>query len=162
MKKIFTFILVLLLCGCNVKKTTDSNDDKYLNMIDTINDHQVFSDSSAFFDISGDVAKTNDGYRYYVIIDNPRNAMYGIEAIAIEKGFNYSLNMAANVGIFEDISYNMLPGQANVDKGYVSGLSISGITTNENPTIYVMVQWYSAKQEIHQEFFELNLTFEEE
>lgn len=163
MKKVITLIVVLfILCGCTIEKKKDNKDEKYLDLIETLNDRTVFSDSSNYFSITADIAKTNDAYRYYVIIDNPKSAMYGIEAVAVEKGVNYTLNMAANIGVFEDTQYNMIPGQANVDKGYVNGLTISGVSASSNPTLYVLVQWYSQSQEIHQEFFELKTNFEEE
>ena len=163
MKKLITILLVLfILCGCQLNKQTNDKDENYLNLIDTLKDRSVFASESDSFDIELQVAKTNDAYRFYVIIDNPNYAMYGVEAIAVEKGVDYSLNMAANVGVFEDIEYNMVPGQANPDKGYVTGLSISGVTASSTPTIHVLVQWYSKKQEVHQEFIELTGNFEEE
>lgn len=163
MKKILSLIVILLiLCGCNFNKKTDNSDERYLDLIETLNDRTVFATSSNYFSITTDIAQTNDAYRYYVIIDNPKNAMYGIEAVAVEKGVNYTLNMAANVGVFEETEYNMIPGQADVEKGYVNGLNISGVSASSNPTLYVLVQWYSQSQEIHQEFFELNVNFEEQ
>ena len=163
MKKFLVVIVsLLLLCGCEIKKQTNSNDDKYLNLIETLNDRTTFLESSEFFDITTDIAKTNDAYRYYVIIDNPKNAMYDVEAVAVERGVNYTLNMAANIGVFEEMDYNLLPGQANPSKGYVSGLSISGVSSTPNPTLYLVVQWYSSKQDIHQEFYQLEVNFEEE
>lgn len=152
----------MILCGCQLDSSTSKNDEEYLNLIETLNDRTTFVEASNVFDINLEVAKTNEGYRYYVIIDNPKNAMYGVGAIAVEKGFDYTLNMAANVGIFEDVEYNLVPGQADPNKGYVTGLSISGTTTNAEPTLHVLVQWYSKKQEVHQEFFELTGSFEEE
>lgn len=153
---------MLLLCGCDFKKQTNSNDDKYLNLIETLNDRTIFAENSEYFNITTDVAKTNDAYRYYVIIDNPKNAMYDVEIVAVEKGVNYTLNMAANIGVFEETSYNLIPGQSYPDKGYVSGLSISGVSSSANPTLYLVVQWYSNKQEIHQEFYQLNVSSEGE
>ena len=67
--------------------------------------------------------------------------MYDIEAIAIEKGVDYSNTMTANIGIFESDEYHMVPNQSDIDLGYVKGVSISGFTTTENPTLYVLVQW---------------------
>ena len=149
-----------MLSGCSINKSEDNTQENYLNLIETLNEHTTFSETSNNFSIACDIAKTDDAYRYYVIIDNPRNAMYGVEAVAIEKGVDYSLNMAANVGIFENREYNLVPGLADKDKGYVSGLSISAISATPNPELYVLVQWHSKKQEVHQEFFKLNAVFE--
>lgn len=155
MKKIIILIVsLLLLTGCNTKPEEDVNKEKYLNLVDTITNHDqsLFNSSSNYFDITYELTKVSEGYRYFITIDKPKNAMYGVEVVACEKGVNYTLNMAANAGIFEDNEYNMLPGQALADKGYVSGITISGLTSIENPTIYLLVQWHSKKQDVHQEF----------
>lgn len=163
MKKLLTIIFVLLIIsGCSIQKKTNSSDEKYMDLIQTLNERASFSSASQSFSINAEVAKINDAYRYYITIDEPKNAMYGIEIIAIEKGVDYSSNMAANVGIFEENEYNMIPFQSRVDKGYVNGLTVSGVSSNSNPTLYVLVEWYSKRQEIHQEFIELTCEYEAE
>lgn len=155
MKKYLTIILILLvLFGC-AKNNSIDYEDRYYNMIETINERKSFLKKSDNFDITTEISEIENGYRYYVIIDNPRIAMYGIEMIAIEKDVDYSQTMAANIGILEDASYNMIPGQSNPDKGYVAGISISGTTQNEETTLYVLVHWYGKNQNVVQEFFEL-------
>jgi len=151
----------MILTGCNVKTVKTGYNERYLDMIETLNARNSFANLSDHFDISTDIASTNNGYRYYVFVDNPRVAMYGIEIIAIEKGKDYKTNMAANVGILDDSDYSMIPGQVNIDKGYVAGLSISGTTDVPNPTLYVMVNWHGINQDIIQEFFVLNVDLEE-
>lgn len=152
-----------MLSACSIGKTKNKNDETYLNLADSLTNH-VFSNcesnSCAYtnkFNVSYEIASTNDGYRFYVIIDKPRNAMYGIQVLAAENGIDSSINMAANAGIFEDGEYNMLPGQVNFEKGYVNGISVSGVTSSNTPTINVLVQWYSKKQEVLQEY--LSYTF---
>ena len=54
---------------------------------------------------------------------------------------DYSQTMAANVGIFEGVSYAMIPNQTNVDAGYVGGLSISGLTDHAPCRVLVMVRY---------------------
>lgn len=163
MKKLITILLVaFILCGCDINKKEASGEEQYLDLIETLNERTVFASTSNSFSITTDIAKTNEAYRYYVTIDNPKNAMYGVKVIAIEKGINYVENMAANVGIFSDEEYNMLPGQTDVSKGYVSGLTVSGISKIDQPTLYVLVEWYSKKQEIHQEFIQLDVVYEAE
>ena len=93
------------------------------------------------FDLRWEIAKTDEGYRYYVFIDNPRSALYNIKAIAVEDNSDYTKNMAANIGIFETKRYNMIPNQSKVEDGYVSGISISGISSNSQINLRVLVQW---------------------
>ena len=144
-----------MLCSCSLFNSKTDYEEKYINLIDAINERTEFSTFSSYFTISTDINKIDDSsYRYFVIVDNPRVAMYGVEIIAVEKGINYANNMAANVGVLDDTSYHMIPGQTRVEKGYVKGLTVSGISASENPTIDVLVQWHGKDQNVTQEFFE--------
>ena len=129
LNKIIVIFSIVLLCGCDFipGKTPDAN-DRYFFLIDMLNEHETFADASRYFAIDVEMAKIENGYRYYIIVDDPQLAMYDIELIAIEKGVDYSQNMAANVGVFEDTQYNMIPNQSNAEDGYVKGLIASGVS----------------------------------
>ena len=160
-KLVIIFSILLCLFGCSSNETTDVSTERYLNLINIINENDVFLEESNYYDISVEMAKIDDGYRYYVIIDNANISMYNIEALAIEKNVDYSEKMAANIGIFEETEYNMVPNQTNPDKGYVQGLVASGLTDKAKTTIYIMVQWYDkdyANQ--YREFFKLKVEYE--
>ncbi len=165
-KKIIAFSLVLMvfLCGCNSQDTINpSANERYTDMIKQLQDRDIFSTSSELFDINVDISAINDGYRYYIIIDNPKVAMYDIEAIAIEKGIDYTSVMAANIGLFEDESYSMIPGQTYVEKGFVKGISISGVSENEKPTLYLLISWHNKDLSItKKEYFKLDIKEENE
>ena len=82
--------------------------------------------------------------------------MYNVEAIAIESDIDYSNEMAANIGLFEDTKYSMIPNQTNASKGFVKGINISGVTVNENPVLYVLVTWTNKDASVtKREFFKL-------
>lgn len=138
---------MLFLTACSTSKSYDSKtetnpDDRYLDMVSLIHDNMATANtSSKYFDVTFEMSKINDGYRYYCVIDNPKIAMYDVEALAIEPDVNYRKVMAANIGVFDEKVYNMIPGQVDTDKGYVSGISISGISDKEETTLYVLVQW---------------------
>lgn len=157
MKKIILLIsLLLLLNGCALLPEKDDNDVLYLSLIDSLNlrDSSGFIAKSEIFDVTFELSELNNGYRYYVTIDNPKYAMYGVSILAIEDGVDYSDKMAANAGVFEDNDYYLIPGQANPSKGYVKGISISGISNSleEKPKLKVIVQWHSSKQDVRQVF----------
>lgn len=135
-------MIVGILCGCSKANSSKSTAaERYFDMIDVLKNNEKFDETSNYFDISYEASKINDGYRYYVFVDNPRIAMYDIKMIVIEDGVDYSEVMAGNIGIFEDSSYNMIPNQTNIDKGFVKGLSVSGITDSADTTLKVMVTW---------------------
>ncbi|MDO4500707.1 MAG: hypothetical protein Q4B60_05460 [Erysipelotrichaceae bacterium] len=161
MKKILISILILFgLVGCKSNKTIDNfKRDKYNSMISLLNEHLEYKDASEFFDVSVDITPIEEGYRFYIVIDNAKVAMYDVEAIAIEKDVDYTNTMAANIGIFEDSDYSLIPNQVNVDGGYVKGLSISGITVNPNSNYYLLVQWHNKDLSItSREFIKLNIS----
>ena len=163
MKKILLILLLLCLCGCDKigEEKVDPN-QKYADIIENIQEHEEFLDSSDYYDISADIASIDGAYRFYVTIDNPRAAIYDIEVIAIEEGKDYSTTMAANVGIFEDIDYAMIPNQANPDKGYVKGLVISATTENPETTLYINVSFKNEDYSLtHSEYIKLDVKYGE-
>ncbi|MBO4919983.1 MAG: hypothetical protein J5365_07500 [Erysipelotrichaceae bacterium] len=162
-KKIVSLLyLLILLCSCSEvgKEKADPN-ERYIYMIETLQEHELFVQTSSYFDINADMAKIEGGYRYYITIDNPRLAMYDVELLAIEKGVDYLNNMAANVGIFEKSKYNMIPNQSNPEKGYVKGIVASGVSSSPETTLYIFVQFKNADHtSAHSEYFKLDVSYE--
>ncbi len=163
-KKIISFLLVaFLLTACSSDSTINkSASERYNSMIEQLSSRTDFKTSSEYFDISFDVASIDGGYRFYITIDNVKVAMYNVEAIAIEENVDYSNTMAANIGLFEDVKYSLIPNQSNVDKGFVKGINISGITENANPTLYILVVWSNKDLSItKREFIKVGASNEE-
>lgn len=142
-KKIISILLVVfLLSACSSDSTINkSASERYNSMIEQLSSRTDFKSTSEYFDISFDIASIENGYRFYISIDEPKVAMYNIEAIAIEANVDYSNIMAANIGLFEDEKYSLIPNQSYADKGFVKGVNISGTSENANPTLYVLVVW---------------------
>lgn len=167
MKKIIIFLFtILILIGCeDIVRSNNSNDSstiRYYDMIELIDSNTNFSYASNYFDISGDISKIDEGYRYYVFVDDPKIAMYDIEVMTIEKGVDYTNKMTANIGIFESEEYHMIPNQSDKKLGYVKGLSISGVTDKANVSLYVLVQWKNKnKNNTYREFLKLDLRYGE-
>jgi len=161
-KILIVFLVSLILCGCSEigKQDVDPN-QRYYALIETIKERDSFLDVSNYYDLSVEMAKIDDGYRYYVTIDNPRAALYDVEAMAIEKDVDYTDKMAANVGVFEDSVYSMIPNQKNPDKGYVTGLVMSGVCESEEITLYIYISFKNEDYSvIHNEYFKVDVTYE--
>ena len=114
----------------------------YFDFMKLLQEREEFTSSSLNYNISSEITSIGDNqYRYFVTIDKPKIAMYDIEIMAIEQGKDYSDNIAASAGILSTIQYNMIPNQSKVEDGYVSGISISGISSNSQINLRVLVQW---------------------
>ena len=150
--------MLLCLCACNNGEASVSGNEKYIDYCDLLSEHSEFIERSEYFDISTDITPIEDGYRFYVIIDNPKVAMYAVEVIAVEDGVDYTKTMAANIGIFEDTAYTLIPNQANVEQGFVKGISISGISENPNPQLKLLIEWSNKDLSFtHREFILVNI-----
>lgn len=170
-KTIIISLLLICLCACDkIGSNKVDTTQRYKTIVESIIEHDSFQSSSDYFNISAEVAKINDGYRYYVTIDKPRVALYDVEAVALSMDSDiYSdettidKNMTANVGIFEDKIYNMVPNQVNVDEGYVEGVVISGITTVPQTNLLVYVSFNNKDySQNHTEYFSIDATLAEE
>ena len=151
MKKLV--LLLLLVCSlnaCAVEVEKDISDEqRYFDLIEVIRSDQKFLEQSQYFEISTDMARIDNGYRYYIFIDNPRIALYEIEAMALVDGVDYHKVVAPSIGVLEDAIYNMVPNQTNTDKNYVKGLVLSGDCTTPNINLKMIVRW---KDKTHSEY----------
>ncbi|MBN2849594.1 MAG: hypothetical protein JXK92_02975, partial [Erysipelotrichaceae bacterium] len=90
MKKIVSACLVLLLAvGCQsaTDKQYEANLQRYDAYYTAILNNDKFQGSSEYFDIFAVMNKLSDTeYRYDVIVDSPRVAMYDVEILVIENG----------------------------------------------------------------------------
>jgi len=163
MKKILICLLTLfILVGCDLKKdeTSESKNEKYFDYCDLLSHRATFNSKSELFNISSELSKIDTGgYRYFIVIDDAKTAMYNIEAIALVKDSDYKTNMAANIGIFEDKKYSIIPNQVNVADDFVKGVTISGLTDQSDCVIYLLVQWTNKDMTItNREFVSIYLT----
>ena len=145
MKKIISILFLLcLIAGCSTKEVSSVDaKQKYLSYIGVLNEQNVFSAGSEYFDVDCELSKIENGYRYFITIDKPRISMYDILTIAIEDGVDYGSTMAACSGIF-DTKYNMVPNQVKTDDGFVKGIVISGISDKNSTVIKLYVEYKNA------------------
>jgi hypothetical protein len=159
-------ILTMILSGCQWFDNDDIDEAKfqrYSAYYTSIFDNDRFVLASEYYDLEVAMNKIGeDEYRYDVIIDSPKIAMYAIEVMIIENNITPEVanKMMPTLGIFENVEYNLIPYQVNVDKGYVKGLIVSGISQQPSINLKIMVLWRDyAKLLVTREFFEVNKTF---
>ena len=111
-----------------------------------IMNNELFVESSNYFDITTVVNQLgNNEYRYDVIIDNPKIAMYDINALVIENNqelFNDAEDSVMPLIISTSNSpIHLIPFQVNIAEGYVKGIVLSGIVAEIPFNAKILVTW---------------------
>ena len=104
-------------------------------------------------------------YRYDVIIDSPRVAMYDVEVLVIENGKSLEIadEIMPCIGLFEDHDFNLVPYQINLDAGFAEGFGLNGLVENPIVNLKVMVVWKDyAKVQQKREYFDLTVQYSEQ
>lgn len=156
MKKILISILCfIMLCGCSKTQLAQGDVDEYKTYYNTVIENVTFNQTSLYFDVSSEMVQVEDGtYRYYIVIDNPKLAMYNIVTIAVENDTPYEQadGMMPSMGIFDD-SKSMIPYQVNSENGFVKGIALSGDSEQSSINIKLLVQWTdSSKKNTKREY----------
>lgn len=148
MRKVFPLILcmLLLLSGCNKRSKQEEESMKnYETFINAVINNKGIETKSIPFDYRLVQQKLDDGsYEYEVQIDNPRVAMYDIQAIAVNQANDSNTNVYPCIGILgKDISesFNLIPYQSNPNLDYWKGIGLNGISKDKQFTLNVMVSW---------------------
>ncbi len=167
MRKKLTAVLaaVLILAGCRSGKNTDTGMVNYEGYFRAVEANAKFEESSLYYTVSTEMNQMADGtYRYYLIIDEPKIAMYDIVILAVENNaeFERTSKMMPSSGIFDD-AVSMIPGQVNSAAGYVKGIALSGETDQPTVELRVQVRWNDKnRQKETREFLTVTAAMEAE
>lgn len=169
MRKLTLFvILALILTGCQWFDNDEIDKAKfqrYSAYYTSIFDNDRFVTASQYYDLEVVMNKIGETeYRYDVIIDSPKIAMYAIEIMVVENNITpeAASKMMPTIGIFESLEYNLIPYQVNVDKGYVKGLIVSGVSNMPSINLKIMVLWRDyAKLQVTREFFDISKSYDD-
>ncbi|TFG81735.1 MAG: hypothetical protein E4G74_03730, partial [Erysipelotrichales bacterium] len=168
MRKICLALLILIAasaCQSATEKQYAANLQRYNAYYTAILNNDKFLGDSGNFDIEVVMNRLSDTeYRYDLIVDNPRIAMYNIEILVIESGKSLEISdqIMPNVGIFEGDEYNMVPYQINLESGFSQGFDLSGTVTKPEVSLKVLVIWHDyAKVLQKREYFDLIAQYSE-
>lgn len=159
-------ICMLFLSGCHTQKkvgttVSKAKQEEYETYYNAVLENPVFAESSPDFDISLEMNQVPDGtYRYYVILDHAKTAMYDVVMIAVENDTPYDSadKMMPSSGIFED-PVSLIPGQVNKKDGYAKGIVLSGETDQKSVNLKILTEWSNQDHtEKSREFLSFHLT----
>lgn len=165
MKKLLKVILccgMLMACGCSQKNQTTAEDMvEYETYYTAICDNIDFITESQNYSCELEMTQVEDGsYRYYVVLDQPKIAMYNITAMIVENDIAYSDTdkMMPSIGIFDD-QKSMIPNQVDSENGFVKGIALSGESSEATIQLKVLVQWTDkTKKSVSREFLSYTLS----
>ncbi len=166
MRKILLALFIVFsasACQSAAQKQYAANVQKYNAYYTAILNNDKFLSDSGNYDITAVMNKLSaTEYRYDVIIDNPRIAMFDVEILVIEndKSLEISSQVMPSVGLFENEEYNLVPFQVNLKDGFTKGFGLSGTVKTPAIDLKVMVVWRDyAKVSQNREYFDLKIQF---
>ncbi len=167
MKRITVLILaILLLTGCTnrAKQMDEEKYNVYLTNYQSILDSEEKKSSSPNFDIQLVRNDLVDKYRYDLIIDNPKIALYNVKVLMIVDNTTRTIEtdrMMPSLGMLENREYNLIPYQVDLSKNCYAGLNLSVLDYEPNIHVSVMVSYTNRdKNKNYREFFRLTWTDE--
>ncbi len=123
-KRLCLFFIIIFIGGCYNNQLT-AEEKEYYQLVDELKkiNHNQFSENFPF-DINVYFDKIMESeIRYEVVIDNPRNIINNIKAIAIH---DYETNdVFPNTGIFDE-PFSMNPLVVDLKANYVKGVILIG------------------------------------
>lgn len=163
--KIMLVALLLLVSACSKSTNVveEQNLARYKAYYALIFDNDRFIREPQHFDLDVVFSEIEGQYRYDIIVDNPRIAMYDVEIMVVEDdlGFQATRRMMPSFGIFESNKNNMIPNQVDSENGYVKGMIVSGMLDKKVVELKIMVGWRDySKLNSHREFFIRNLDYD--
>ena len=168
MKKLFyVLIALLLLTGCkNETKLMDEEKYRaYITNYQSILDSEEKNTSSPNFDIKLVRNSLEEEYRYDLIIDNPRIAMYEVKVLMIVENTTRTIEtdrMMPSLGILEDRVYNLIPYQVDLSNNCYAGLNLSVLDPDPSIHVGVLVSYTNSERNRNfREFFRLAVTEQE-
>lgn len=164
MRIIIVMTMLLMLSACS--KSSERNDQfftKYESAYETLASHEKLENSSDYFNLEVVTNKIEDGnFRVDLILDNPQVAMYNVEMLVElnPTGLTQYDEVLPSLGIVDDLKYNLIPNQVNIDNGFYEGLILSGISDQSKGTLKLSVSWSNyASTKQFEEFIQLPYDF---
>ena len=86
----------------------------------------------------------NEGYRYEMLIDEPKQNMYNIKAISYSP--SCLDDYQPTIGYFDKETYSMIPGIVDKKKNIYKGITLSG-RVKKKETLKVLIKFHTKKSQ---------------
>ena len=142
MKKLLLVILCLFMTACGTKtKDSDISDavlKKYKEDLLYIKKAEKFDNCSDKMNIKLYYTEINKGYRYEMVIDEPKQNMYNIKSISYSS--SCLDDYQPTIGYFDKETYSMIPGVVDKKKNIYKGITLSG-RVKKKETLKVLIEF---------------------
>lgn len=156
------FLILMLMSGCASGISADQlKIETYKTMYTDILNATGFKTASDYFAVSATLSVLGSGsYRYDVIVDEAKVAMFDVEILLIQDDGSLVISdtMMPSLGIFEDKTYDMIPYQVNKEANVVQGIDLNGLSSTLPVRLKMVVQWKDANSTVFKEYFRFELT----
>lgn len=148
MKKLLLVILCLFMTACGTKtKDSDISDNvlkKYKEDLLYAKKTKKIDNYSDKMNIKLYYTEIDDGYRYEMLIDEPKQNMYNIKAISYSP--SCLDDYQPTIGYFDKETYSMIPGIVDKKKNIYKGITLSG-RVRKKETLKVLVEFDTKKSQ---------------
>jgi hypothetical protein len=148
MKKLLVVLLCLFITACGTKtKNSDISDSvlrKYKEDLSYIKKTKKFDNVSDKMNMKLYYTEINEGYRYELVIDEPKENMCNIKAISYSS--SCLDDYQPTIGYFDKETYSMVPGVVDKKKNIYKGISLSG-RVKKKETLKVFVHYDKKKSD---------------
>lgn len=148
MKKLLVVLLCLFITACGTKTKnsyiSDSVLRKYKEDLSYIKKTKKFDNVSDKMNMKLYYTEINEGYRYELVIDEPKENMYNIKVISYSS--SCLDDYQPTIGYFDKETYSMVPGVVDKKKNIYKGISLSG-RVKKKETLKVFVHYDKKKSD---------------
>ena len=143
MKKLLLFFLSIILCTGCTKSSSDVNQkqlDRYNSVVKILK--KGHADTECPCDIKVKYYKLGNYYSYNVIIDNPKESMYNIQALSYSPEIKDEYH--PSIGFFDSHPYHLVLNKIDKKQYFYKGIAISG-RVYKKTSIRVFIRYYEDK-----------------
>ncbi|NBK97210.1 MAG: hypothetical protein EOM50_04225 [Erysipelotrichia bacterium] len=159
MKKVTIMLFVcILLAGCSTRDMNEQQTKIYEGFKESLLNNGELISSYIPFDYTIKVKEKAGKYQYTVSIFSPRVAMKSIQMLILNPDDLTNDYLSSSKGIFDEMSYSLIPNQMNLEDGYMDKISLDGVSKTKDFRIYAMVTWKDVNGlNQYQAFFSFNV-----
>ncbi len=160
MKKMIIISCMFCLCitGCTSNNMQEEQQKVYNGFKESLMNNGELISTEIPFDYNIEIEEQEGLYIYEVTIKKPLVVMTSIKALLLNPEDLTTDYVSSTKGIFDELSYHMVPNQENVEDGYVTEIVLTGVSNEPDFRLYTMIVFKDRNQLTQSElYFSFNI-----